>query len=51
MSSRKRAIGLLFLVMSLFLGCAVGPDYHRPPASVPATYKELKGGSRQSLKR
>ncbi len=24
-------------------GCVVGPDYHRPPALVPAAYKEAKG--------
>ena len=24
-------------------GCSVGPNYHRPLAPVPTTYKELKG--------
>lgn len=24
-------------------GCMVGPDYHRPPATVPAAFKELPG--------
>lgn len=27
-------------------GCAVGPDYHRPVASIPATYSELPGWTR-----
>ena len=31
---------LLALILS---GCAVGPDYHRPAASVPSQYKEAKG--------
>ena len=33
------------LSVGLF-GCTVGPDYQRPPAPVPATYKELKGWKR-----
>lgn len=24
----------------LLAGCAVGPDYHRPDAAIPAAYKE-----------
>ena len=31
-----------FLVLSL-TGCMVGPDYKRPDAPVPVTYKELAG--------
>ncbi|MEW5288466.1 efflux transporter outer membrane subunit [Erwinia papayae] len=31
------------LLALLLSGCAVGPDYHRPSASVPAQYKEAKG--------
>jgi NodT family efflux transporter outer membrane factor (OMF) lipoprotein len=32
------------LIATLWLsGCAVGPDYSRPPAPVASTYKELKG--------
>ena len=27
----------------LLSGCMVGPDYHRPQVSVPATYRELPG--------
>jgi NodT family efflux transporter outer membrane factor (OMF) lipoprotein len=27
----------------LISGCMVGPDYHRPPVAVPATYRELPG--------
>ena len=33
---------LVFACLTL-AGCAVGPDYHRPEAPVPATYKELEG--------
>src|SRR5690348_3309326 len=29
--------------MALLAACAVGPDYVRPPAPVPAAYKELQG--------
>ena len=32
-----------YLLIPFFLaGCAVGPDYQRPPAPVPASYKELR---------
>jgi len=32
------------LVLSITLtSCMVGPDYHRPPAPMPANFKELKG--------
>lgn len=31
------------LVVTLAGGCAVGPDYERPPAPVPAAYKEEAG--------
>lgn len=30
-------------VMTLLAGCAVGPDYRRPEAAVPAVYKEAQG--------
>ena len=34
----------IFVVAAVLIaGCAVGPDYHRPDAPVPATYKELEG--------
>ena len=29
-------------MLSLIAGCAVGPDYERPPAETPAAYKESK---------
>jgi len=29
--------------LALLSGCAVGPDYVRPPAEVPASYKEIEG--------
>lgn len=28
----------------LLAGCAVGPDYHRPDAAIPAAYKEAPPG-------
>ena len=31
-------------VAVLVAGCAVGPDYHRPEVSVPASYKEAPEG-------
>lgn len=31
------------LLALLIAGCAVGPDYHRPAASVPVRYKEAQG--------
>jgi len=36
------------LVATIFAlsGCMVGPDYHRPDVSVPATWKELPGWTR-----
>ncbi|HEV7836263.1 MAG TPA: RND transporter, partial [Caballeronia sp.] len=30
-------------VALLLGGCMVGPDYHRPQVSVPATFRELPG--------
>ena len=40
--SRKPLAVSLALLLG---GCMVGPDYHRPPVSVPATYRELPGWS------
>lgn len=40
MMKMKLAPILLVLLLS---GCAVGPDYHRPAATVPSQYKEAKG--------
>jgi NodT family efflux transporter outer membrane factor (OMF) lipoprotein len=33
----------LFGTLALLSGCTVGPDYVRPTAEVPASYKEIKG--------
>jgi NodT family efflux transporter outer membrane factor (OMF) lipoprotein len=33
----------LITAVALLAGCAVGPDYRKPDAPVPATYKELEG--------
>ncbi|MCL4500876.1 MAG: efflux transporter outer membrane subunit [Deltaproteobacteria bacterium] len=30
-------------ILLLFSGCSVGPDYHRPPAETPVSYKENAG--------
>jgi multidrug efflux system outer membrane protein len=35
----SRGLGLAFLCVLVLAGCAVGPDYHRPPAVVPARWK------------
>ncbi len=32
-----------FAVFLTLTGCAIGPNYHRPPAIVPTQYKELSG--------
>ncbi|MGS0894466.1 efflux transporter outer membrane subunit [Burkholderia stagnalis] len=46
---RRPVVGLLCAAAALALaGCAVGPDYHRPLVSVPATYSELPGWTRAS---
>src|SRR5262249_38717852 len=39
-------IGFLCLVLSMFWlnGCAVGPDYRRPPLEVPATFRGEQSG-------
>jgi NodT family efflux transporter outer membrane factor (OMF) lipoprotein len=34
---------LIGLMLALMTGCTVGPNYVRPPAQVPASYKELEG--------
>jgi NodT family efflux transporter outer membrane factor (OMF) lipoprotein len=39
---KLRNASLLPLALSL-LGCEVGPDYMRPPAPIPADYKEYRG--------
>ncbi|HEY3145064.1 MAG TPA: efflux transporter outer membrane subunit [Dongiaceae bacterium] len=41
---RRSANALLIVILPLFAGaCAVGPDYKRPAAIVPASYKEAAG--------
>lgn len=35
--------GVSALTLAALAGCAVGPNYHRPTAPVPATFKELEG--------
>src|SRR4029077_10375799 len=41
MRLRKCGVATIFLAGVLLLaGCAVGPNYHRPPVAVPPTYKE-----------
>jgi NodT family efflux transporter outer membrane factor (OMF) lipoprotein len=38
----KALAGTIFLAnMFMLVGCTVGPNYHRPAAEVPASYKEL----------
>jgi len=38
----KRIAGRISVMsMLLFAGCTVGPNYRRPAAEVPATYKEV----------
>jgi len=37
----KKPAALLFLLIGLIAGCAVGPNYHRPPVSTPAVYRGL----------
>ena len=34
---------ILLALLAAIVGCAVGPDYQRPAAPVPAVYKELAG--------
>jgi NodT family efflux transporter outer membrane factor (OMF) lipoprotein len=36
-------LALIGLMLALMTGCTVGPNYVRPPAQVPASYKELEG--------
>jgi NodT family efflux transporter outer membrane factor (OMF) lipoprotein len=43
-SPKPAVFHLLPATLALTLaGCMVGPDYHRPPAPMPAQFKELKG--------
>ena len=39
--SMRIASGISVLSMLLFAGCTVGPNYKRPVAEVPTTYKEV----------
>ena len=40
---KGRNLGLVLGVLAFLGGCAVGPDYIRPAAEVPASYKEVEG--------
>jgi NodT family efflux transporter outer membrane factor (OMF) lipoprotein len=37
--AKSAAVAAAFAAGTLAAGCAVGPDYHRPPAEVPAAWK------------
>lgn len=39
--STRIAVGISVLSVLLFAGCTVGPNYRRPAAEVPPTYKEV----------
>ena len=41
--TKWRTTCFIFGVLALLSGCAVGPDYVRPEAEVPASYKEIEG--------
>ncbi|MBS0295106.1 MAG: efflux transporter outer membrane subunit [Proteobacteria bacterium] len=41
--SRLLSASVAALTAASLAGCAVGPNYHRPTAPVPATFKELEG--------
>ena len=43
MNKRLRRITLSMALTLLLAGCAVGPDYRRPPVAVPESFKELAG--------
>ncbi|MFY9328692.1 MAG: efflux transporter outer membrane subunit [Georgfuchsia sp.] len=45
-STFSRVAGLLFVM--LLAGCAVGPDYHRPQATLPAQYAEAAKSENQT---
>jgi NodT family efflux transporter outer membrane factor (OMF) lipoprotein len=34
---------ILLIILAVISGCSVGPDYKRPDAPVPSSFKELKG--------
>jgi len=42
-SFRLLSASVAVLTAASLAGCAVGPNYHRPTAPVPATFKELDG--------
>jgi outer membrane protein TolC len=41
---RRSASGAAAAAALALAACAVGPNYHRPPAAVPVAYKELASG-------
>jgi len=40
---KKLLLKILFVILVIIAGCSVGPDYKRPDAPVPSSFKELKG--------
>jgi len=40
---KGRNLGLVLGMLAFFSGCAVGPDYVKPAAEVPASFKEIEG--------
>jgi NodT family efflux transporter outer membrane factor (OMF) lipoprotein len=43
MSKIHRRLAQLLLATGALCACEVGPNYHRPPAPTPQTYKEIQG--------
>ena len=43
MSKTRLRLAPLLLAASALCACEVGPNYHRPPAPTPQTYKEIQG--------
>jgi multidrug efflux system outer membrane protein len=41
--SNLRPLLAVFLASSLIVGCAVGPNYHKPDVQTPAAYHDLQG--------
>ena len=40
---QRLMLAILSGMVMLFISCTVGPDYRRPPAEVPAAFKEMEG--------
>ena len=43
MSKTRLRLAPLFIAAGALCACEVGPNYHRPPAPTPQTYKEIQG--------